>query len=200
MELPPRTRRILVADNHPPQNDGTTSAHAENTNTLTEWGWGDWNYLRARGEYHLKRKSKGDNEELPPRTRRIPLEAYMKSKFGGTTSAHAENTDVEETWILANPELPPRTRRIPPGLLAVPGICGTTSAHAENTFALLCGCILCGNYLRARGEYCGISIWHPTLMELPPRTRRIRSHLCPAPHASGTTSAHAENTVTWQLQ
>ena len=31
--------------------EGTTSAHAENTWTLTIASWPHWNYLRARGEY-----------------------------------------------------------------------------------------------------------------------------------------------------
>ena len=52
------------------------------------------------------------------------------------------------------------------------------------------------NYLRARGEY---DQWgrHLSLgWELPPRTRRIRTHSWVWSLPSGTTSAHAENTST----
>ena len=54
-ELPPRTRRIHAGGVFIVRNGGTTSAYAENTSALTGLGWGDWNYLRVRGEYNIMR-------------------------------------------------------------------------------------------------------------------------------------------------
>ena len=50
-ELPPRARRIPLKANKDETGKGTTSACAENTSALSWHGWGDWNYLRVRGEY-----------------------------------------------------------------------------------------------------------------------------------------------------
>ena len=72
---------------------------------------------------------------------------------------------------------------------------GTTSACAENTVFARNARVFPGNYLRVRGEYLPGACHTGLHQELPPRARRIRSHLCPAPHASGTTSACAENTL-----
>ena len=71
-ELPPRARRILIANKTQLIDDGTTSACAENTNhgavALEPWG----NYLRVRGEY-------------------LPHPGALFTNRG-TTSACAENT------------------------------------------------------------------------------------------------------------
>ena len=73
------------------------------------------------------------------------------------------------------------------------------------------------NYLRARGEYRVFVPMGASIVELPPRTRRIRSFIYPwcergelPPRTrriqawsslnnslGGTTSAHAENTTRW---
>ena len=91
-------------------------------------------------------------------------------------------------------ELPPRTRRIPIRDGADINQVGTTSAHAENTPPQSPLSASKRNYLRARGEYDPAD--HPALteMELPPRTRRILPCATMAAVATGTTSAHAENT------
>ena len=72
-ELPPRTRRIRRDHARLPREQGTTSAHAENTPTLTCPARWKRNYLRARGEYSTAKAGKGLLQELPPRARRIPL-------------------------------------------------------------------------------------------------------------------------------
>ena len=51
---------------------------------------------------------------------------------------------------------------------------GTTSACAENTIRLPTSFTIRGNYLRVRGEYNSFSTITGSLMELPPRARRIR--------------------------
>ena len=71
---------------------GTTSAYAENTFLAVTISWNDANYLRVRGEYILSGIAYSVEEELPPRTRRIPRNAAMTSSHAGTTSAYAENT------------------------------------------------------------------------------------------------------------
>ena len=104
-----------------------------------------------------------------------------------------EYTEIEIN-VLPDTELPPRTRRIPQDCEFQGAWVGTTSAHAENT--TLAMWVPCGtwNYLRARGEYLYHTDGCITIVELPPRTRRIP----PTPKAriarTGTTSAHAENT------
>ena len=50
------------------------------------------------------------------------------------------------------------------------------------------------NYLRARGEYLSFTYAAQNILELPPRTRRIRKIWPGAQAWYGTTSAHAENT------
>ena len=152
---------------------GTTSAHAENTCAPPLRAYGCWNYLRARGEYLHPRFREPINLELPPRTRRILTSTLPKAKKIGTTSAHAENTIINELHATKNrnylrargeypnpaaqtvpcKELPPRTRRIPPATRANAPIMGTTSAHAENTQASRPTPPGLWNYLRARGEY-----------------------------------------------
>ena len=152
-ELPPRTRRIPIHSSRAELEEGTTSAHAENTDGGGCQAVGVRNYLRARGEYALGHISGLSSLELPPRTRRIPL-AIEGPRFAyGTTSAHAENTlavprphagqwnylrargeysyDVGGLGPIA--ELPPRTRRIPHSPSRGRSSPGTTSAHAENT-------------------------------------------------------------------
>ena len=50
-ELPPRARRILTVDALRTIKEGTTSACAENTETIAHNQPASWNYLRVRGEY-----------------------------------------------------------------------------------------------------------------------------------------------------
>ena len=89
-ELPPRTRRIHKQRRR--RRDGTTSAYAENTHGRQTVSCTPRNYLRVRGEYILSGIAYSVEEELPPRTRRIPRNAAMTSSHAGTTSAYAENT------------------------------------------------------------------------------------------------------------
>ena len=91
-ELPPRTRRIRLADIDFTQAEGTTSAHAENTFFAPIDAKKTRNYLRARGEYATTVGAVMKILELPPRTRRIPVDCTSVRDFRGTTSAHAENT------------------------------------------------------------------------------------------------------------
>ena len=173
------------------------------------------NYLRARGEYLMVAKLTGGAWELPPRTRRIRPRLFARPIAYGTTSAHAENTPPQSplsaskrNYLRArreyffrthrrekNAELPPRTRRILKDCDDLGVRHGTTSAHAENTGHR--GSQSCSkrNYLRARGEYFSriVEDWDRT--ELPPRTRRILPCANMAAVATGTTSAHAENTL-----
>ena len=112
---------------------GTTSAHAENTPKLRTVVQGHGNYLRARGEYKCVKFLAENDPELPPRTRRIHRATSFRCLIGGTTSAHAENTN-------------PHTM----------------------------GGVMQRNYLRARGEYKPTLLFQKKILELPPRTRRIR--------------------------
>ena len=111
------------------------------------------NYLRARGEYHFLVQLDNPIAELPPRTRRIPQIGLPWVVDLGTTSAHAENTNLEKegdhgrmnylrargeyskaiSVALRTAELPPRARRIQKWFDKHPDVPGTTSACAENT-------------------------------------------------------------------
>ena len=71
-ELPPRARRILVAQLHQHRRPGTTSACAENTILAILKNGCIRNYLRVRGEYHPHNLTNPHPRELPPRARRIP--------------------------------------------------------------------------------------------------------------------------------
>ena len=51
-----------------------------------------------------------------------------------------------------------------------------------------------GNYLRVRGEYLSVGPAATSMVELPPRARRIRVAPTRMDSARGTTSACAENT------
>ena len=153
--------------------------------------------------------------ELPPRTRRILSWRRTVGDHEGTTSAHAENTfehafGGQGGWnylrargeylkaLEGKPhrsELPPRTRRILKNNVITSPINGTTSAHAENTWVGSNAGRAARNYLRARGEYITCVGDEECTMELPPRTRRIRAHKRTANSPQGTTSAHAENTL-----
>ena len=153
LELPPRTRRIRLANKLELRPGGTTSAHAENTRRHSRPRHTSRNYLRARGEYRLKFTLRRLQLELPPRTRRILRDVLVASRKRGTTSAHAENTALMAVWcmtcwnylrargeymnsfssLLRLPELPPRTRRIHHLCNLIGGYPRTTSAHAENT-------------------------------------------------------------------
>ena len=71
-ELPPRARRIRAHGTIRDRTDGTTSACAENTTTVTPCSCPKWNYLRVRGEYDCFKEAICTTSELPPRARRIP--------------------------------------------------------------------------------------------------------------------------------
>ena len=71
-ELPPRARRIHLHAVRTTGFDGTTSACAENTVARTGIYGHSRNYLRVRGEYGIREKTRKPVEELPPRARRIP--------------------------------------------------------------------------------------------------------------------------------
>ena len=173
---------------------GTTSACAENTPFCLFIRWGVRNYLRVRGEYTPPAKWCGWSRELPPRARRIPNAAPPICTPFGTTSACAENTQFIETYEpivrnylrvrgeyppryhprSANQELPPRARRIPHRSVPRTLRRGTTSACAENTAPTFPSTLMQWNYLRVRGEYDGQKDRKETIMELPPRARRIQ--------------------------
>ena len=213
-ELPPRTRRIHMVAKLFLVHQGTTSAYAENTFLAVTISWNDANYLRVRGEYILSGIAYSVEEELPPRTRRIPRNAAMTSSHAGTTSAYAENTSVcargqsgagnylrvRGEYAVGSDhdsvglELPPRTRRIHQLSNQIADIYGTTSAYAENTGLPRRQTPQPWNYLRVRGEYKPRAwAWAPW-PELPPRTRRIRRVERCHGWEIGTTSAYAENT------
>ena len=195
-ELPPCTWRIQAFSSGSETMQGTTSAHAENTPVRSTTVRVAWNYLRARGEYHLANPPGDPTVELPPRTRRIPKLSIELAKWSRTTSAHAENTRALTSLVLFHEnylrargeyyqaavrssccsELPPRTRRIRPERQKGNHQNGTTSAHAENTENYHYFDTYFGNYLRARGEYLANG-----------HNRGL---------IGGTTSAHAENTPT----
>ena len=74
-------------------------------------------------------------------------------------------------------------------------ICGgTTSACAENTPCPQSPTHPCWNYLRVRGEYRSNHFFHASVLELPPRARRIPAPITFCENQCGTTSACAENT------
>ena len=132
LELPPRTRRILVQGEKCGFRIGTTSACAENTPRPERRKSECWNYLRVRGEYGGVFGGGDDGTELPPRTRRILAHELGVTILMGTTSAYAENT-ADDVYVALHQrnylrvrgeydsfsssaafawELPPRTRRI----------------------------------------------------------------------------------------
>ena len=152
-ELPPRARRILFSVRKPSGFSGTTSACAENTTSVRQYGYPPWNYLRVRGEYMTINALHKPLRELPPRARRIHIEKGTGAWGTGTTSACAENTShklkrAKHAWnylrvrgeyprsrsvIQYSRELPPRARRILSTGPGSNGFVGTTSACAENT-------------------------------------------------------------------
>ena len=153
VELPPRTRRILLRQIFRLIRFGTTSAYAENTQVCALHAIKRRNYLRVRGEYADVRRGYAGGVELPPRTRRILPRSAAPPPGKRTTSAYAENTcagSARLKWrrnylrvrgeyvrwfgkIKMAKELPPRTRRIQQGATESRGHSGTTSAYAENT-------------------------------------------------------------------
>ena len=167
-----------------------------------------------RGEYLWPDRTKGSTPELPPRARRIPSRGQGKENRNGTTSACAENTIVttQPAVYFRNylrvrgeygrldfatsrmMELPPRARRIPLGPSFATSLAGTTSACAENTPGACQTTFSQRNYLRVRGEYLAGATAVMTVLELPPRARRIPKPSRTLPKTSGTTSACAENT------
>ena len=138
--------------------------------------------------------------ELPPRTRRILHPLVRGNRLVGTTSAHAENTYRQLNRLVSAGELPPRTRRILHIRPRYRGGDGTTSAHAENTLVSNAWVGVTGNYLRARGEYRTGRSTPWGCQELPPRTRRIHTINRDVRIITGTTSAHAENTLSRSQQ
>ena len=193
MELPPRARRILLANELDLRLGGTTSACAENTWVSKRLMPMARNYLRVRGEYYRGFAAFAKPRELPPRARRIRTNRTLHDISPGTTSACAENTRLGQEFIdaarnylrvrgeyfsvpssaLTALELPPRARRIrlPPDFGKQ--FFGTTSACAENTtYRNVRGCET-RNYLRVRGEYSVECCSLPFFRELPPRARRI---------------------------
>ena len=214
-ELPPRARRILHANFSCTQTLGTTSACAENTILWPASMVIVGNYLRVRGEYRISSESSKQSMELPPRARRIRVLGFFPNQSEGTTSACAENTGCEQSFLHRagnylrvrgeyhgknnktsfTVELPPRARRILISSIFCSSFCGTTSACAENT--VRSGHYIYGkrNYLRVRGEYTEVLNQLAEKEELPPRARRIRWRCQRAHRPPGTTSACAENTV-----
>ena len=132
--------------------------------------------------------------ELPPRARRIHVDADVGVVITGTTSACAENTFIFSAIVPKAEELPPRARRIPQHPSPASWQCGTTSACAENTTRPPHAYMGPGNYLRVRGEYYSPREICGPALELPPRARRIPPPGSHAPIYMGTTSACAENT------
>ena len=169
-----------------------------------------------RGEYGFVVRKGRKHVELPPRARRIHLKRGHILAFLGTTSACAENTQWLEKqypscWNYlrvrgeysagtkeydSNMELPPRARRIRQLFTRGHKGHGTTSACAENTGAAASSIPNPRNYLRVRGEYLDRPRREATVMELPPRARRILGRTRQAYRQVGTTSACAENTST----
>ena len=172
-ELPPRARRIHGEEKVSYTTYGTTSACAENTDGWLPNHWRQRNYLRVRGEYHAAPPTTPTQSELPPRARRILLQAFLHVFPCGTTSACAENTLFPAAGQVKSRNYL-RVRGEYAAAVADPVLCsGTTSACAENTSHQFTGGSIRGNYLRVRGEY-HLEVWMDQLgKELPPRARRI---------------------------
>ena len=98
-------------------------------------------------------------------------------------------------------ELPPRARRIHRHPNPVHPRFGTTSACAENTCFPQRTDTLHRNYLRVRGEYLQERMEDATMLELPPRARRIQTLSYRTARTLRTTSACAENTpIAFQIK
>ena len=167
-----------------------------------------------RGEYWVGGFHPESPWELPPRARRIPTRLRSLTNPAGTTSACAENTHKHQQtfYILRNylrvrgeyrradyegdflGELPPRARRIQADKGNAQTLAGTTSACAENTRSYPYCRKSRRNYLRVRGEYLIAFEVALSLVELPPRARRILRRSFLDLYNTGTTSACAENT------
>ena len=214
LELPPRARRIQTRVTRLTSVVGTTSACAENTQGRLGCFPPVRNYLRVRGEYLPLLIILTNNEELPPRARRILPLTITHYYRKGTTSACAENT-MGTVAVTGKPgnylrvrgeyenlfggvgvptELPPRARRILNISRDSTYSGGTTSACAENTGSCRVICRGAGNYLRVRGEYAPALAKKFLSLELPPRARRIPREVFIGLRSLGTTSACAENT------
>ena len=172
-ELPPHARRIHRCYAGDRMILGTTSACAENTDSINTMPVIGGNYLRMRGEYGVFITQGKLSLELPPHARRILALDQITRKNQGTTSACAENTSTYATpgaptrnylrmrgEYFDKPqgdeglgELPPHARRIPSSWRIISMMEGTTSACAENTPHPGLNCFQHGNYLRMRGEY-----------------------------------------------
>ena len=215
-ELPPHARRILGEAVALEQQDGTTSACAENTGFPLCGGAPIRNYLRMRGEYRGRSRAPVPTWELPPHARRIPGNQGFDRAQDGTTSACAENTKPAPPRACSSgnylrmrgeyayrrsrrekkPELPPHARRIPHNKYSRDSRKGTTSACAENTTSITAFAYSIWNYLRMRGEYNLHHRFCVQHLELPPHARRIPTVAGGFDSCRGTTSACAENTHT----
>ena len=102
--------------------------------------------------------------------------------------------DCREPFYSLQSELPPRARRIHTAPPVNHDILGTTSACAENTPDASRETSQRRNYLRVRGEYRKPESSFGTMVELPPRARRIQTPQSYPQGPGGTTSACAENT------
>ena len=167
-----------------------------------------------RGEYKPSNNHSIVSMELPPRARRIPVLFQKIGTVTGTTSACAENTrragltprqnrnylrvrgeySLVRRSVARIRELPPRARRIRSRVCSPHSRVGTTSACAENTAGFRRGVASRWNYLRVRGEYRSSHFFHASVVELPPRARRIPDRQNFGWQTMGTTSACAENT------
>ena len=152
-ELPPRARRILNADDGTENEDGTTSACAENTRHRLIQQPQVRNYLRVRGEYGYWHDLVYKKQELPPRARRILTTPDSKLGGYGTTSACAENTGARLGLLTCGRNYLRVRGEYLGGVGGVVCGFGTTSACAENTLADRKVAGWKRNYLRVRGEY-----------------------------------------------
>ena len=111
-ELPPRTRRILVAVFFQLVGFGTTSVHAENTVGLVTIMHAGGNYLRARGEYSPSRSRTQLITELPPHARRILGAHRHHHRARGNYLRMRGEYPMPDYSQLPVKELPPHARRI----------------------------------------------------------------------------------------
>ena len=170
-----------------------------------------------RGEYDPLTTTEDLTKELPPHARRIPFPGFLHGLPVGTTSACAENTRrcrhdpaLSRNYLrmrgeypalsltpTSKQELPPHARRILDTKIDPTNLGGTTSACAENTLLSISHRGRAWNYLRMRGEYPTTLAAALKEAELPPHARRIQDAKIAQAEAKGTTSACAENTLTF---
>ena len=133
VELPPRARRIPNPCAFADGVHGTTSACAENTSPRSGHRQKPGNYLRVRGEYFVGGFDLFEQQELPPRARRILLyvaeETYPPRNYLRVRGEYSTLAACAGRLL----ELPPRARRIRSIRKTSSTNWGTTSACAENT-------------------------------------------------------------------